>query len=798
EVDLQLHHALPSVFPWDSLHKHQELALRGALDNRHLVVATGTGSGKTEAFLLPIADHCLKLRDGGAADGVAAVIVYPMNALADDQLRRLRPLLAGTRITFGRYTGVTPEETPDDIERMPESRLHTAAEKALLADGKDDQVPRPWEECPSRADIRERKPRILLTNYAQLEYLLLRDKDLDLFRRAPLRFLVFDEVHTYTGALGSEVACLVRRLRRVARKSVDEVLCIGTSATVQDRNDELDARGATVDFTHRLFGVPSDRIELVTEHYAALVPPAGAAYRPAAPPHPRKLLEELLEAVRDVQLRDEVDEIPAPAQAVAERLTGRRAPPPPTRMESLRRLLGPNEMVRTLGTVFETPTLIGDALPELRRLGRDHVDDEDLVAEILAYLTLGALVHQDGEPLLRPKLHYFVQGLQGLAVTFDASCEPRVVFDPEAGQAEDGARIFPMVLCRSCGQHYLPLVCEPPRPAEQDHAVTVKSTRSPGRHEDLESDEAVVYTTDALVTRAEGGRKLSKGYLCRLCGTLHDTEVARCLEGKCGNEGPLVAVSVAPAPLKKCLACETAAKGYEEVVTPARSSEVADVTILAQSMLAAMPVEPLQKLLVFSDSRQDAAFQAGWMDERSRRFRLRHVLYETLASEPDRVWSLERLTDHVVERSLAQGILRAGKWDQENNLTRVRWFLLEEFASTGQRRNSLESLALAEVLIQGIEPEDAPRICEQWSGRLHVTPTELARVVRLILDYYRRRGMVSDPLLGRQWGDADPPVYKGLVHTHEHYRPQALVLEGSSRSGYVRNWLARNGRSAAQ
>ena len=83
------------------------------------------------------------------------------------------------------------------------------------------------------------KARILLTNYSQLEYLLLRDRDVDLFRGAPLRYLVLDEVHTYTGALGSEVACLIRRLRQAVCKSPSEVVCIGTSATVQDAPDSL-------------------------------------------------------------------------------------------------------------------------------------------------------------------------------------------------------------------------------------------------------------------------------------------------------------------------------------------------------------------------------------------------------------------------------------------------------------------------------------------------------------------------------------------------------------------------------
>ncbi|MFW5739161.1 MAG: helicase-related protein, partial [Myxococcota bacterium] len=223
-----------------------------------------------------------------------------------------------------------------------------------------------------------------------------------------------------------------------------------------------------------------------------------------------------------------------------------------------------------------------------------------------------------------------------------------------------------------------------------------------------------------------------------------------------------------------------------------------DVNILAQSMLAAMREEPLQKLLIFTDNRQDAAFQAGWMEERSRRFRLRHLLHATLQSDPERVWSIERLTEHIVDRAKDLGVLRVAAWDDENNLTRVRWFLLEEIASTGQRRGSLESLALAEVLTHGIEAQDAPVFHRTWAKTFGVKQQDVQAAVRLILDYYRRRGVLSDPLLGRHWNDRDTEVRKGLVATFEQYRPQALVFEKGKPSSYTKGWVAGNGRSGAQ
>ena len=800
EASLGLHAGLADVFPFDSVHKHQELALRAARQGKHVVVATGTGSGKTEAFLLPIVDHCLKLRDEGAPDGVAAIIVYPMNALADDQLRRLRPLLAGTRIAFGRYTGATPSERPGDARQLDHSRPYAPNELQLLAEGQGAEVPLPWEECVSRAEIRERRPRILLTNYAQLEYLLLRDRDLNLFRGAPLRFFVFDEVHSYTGALGSEVACLIRRLRHVVGKTPGEVLCVGTSATVQEADAELDAAEATLSFAHRLFGVPRDELELVQEHYRAPLPESADRFVPVPPSAPRELLAELLDGVSALHRQDEVHELPPGVVELAERLVGRAATGA-TSMDQVRSLLTGNDIVGTLAETFAEPTLLGPGLDAFRPFGRANCADDDLVAELLAYLTLGALVLVDGEPLLRPKLHYFAQGFQGLACVFPDSGRPDVVFDAAPGHDEEGRRIFPIVLCRSCGQHYLALVSDGAHAADDGGRVTnVEVTRLPTAGEELnDEDESLIYVTDRLVGLSEDVEELpGSRYLCSRCGALHGADGGRCLGPKCGHQGRLVPVLRMPGPMKRCAACDTWAKGYDEIVTPAKSSEVADVTILGQSMLAGMPEEALQKLLVFTDSRQEAAFQAGWMEERSRRFRLRHVLYAVLDEDPTAIRSLEALRNRIVDEAVSRGILLDRPFDIEKNETRVDWFLLEEFASTGQRRNSLETLALARVEFAGIAPEDAPGFYGEWAGRLGLAPAELASVVRLVVDYYRRRGLLSHPLMQRMWSYRDSEVRQGLVQTHDQYRPQALVSEKSGQNSFLKGWTARNGRSGAQ
>ncbi len=208
------------------LYAHQAEALEKALSGKNLIVSTGTGSGKTESFLLPILEHLLREKESGTLSqpGVRALLLYPMNALANDQMKRLRLLLARegkNGITFGRYIGETKEEEEVANETYKVQYNEEPLENELL----------------SRDQMQARPPHILLTNYAMLEYLLLRPQDSSFFdgdTATRWKFIVMDEVHTYDGAKGIETAMLLRRLReRILRSNPKtKFQFIGTSATL--------------------------------------------------------------------------------------------------------------------------------------------------------------------------------------------------------------------------------------------------------------------------------------------------------------------------------------------------------------------------------------------------------------------------------------------------------------------------------------------------------------------------------------------------------------------------------------
>ncbi len=230
------------------LYLHQEDAIRKVFGKkRNVVVATGTASGKTETFLYPVLLHLYReFQTGQLGPGVRALILYPMNALANDQrdklgeiCKRLQERGSPFKFTFGQYIGETPEDKNDSWRH---ARDHI-----------DQRLP---GELVLRQEMREKPPHILLTNYSMLEYLLIRPNDSPLFDNECARwwtFLVLDEAHQYRGSKGIEMGMLVRRLKRRLREGgrSGPFRCIATSATIAGGESD---KAAVANFASELFG----------------------------------------------------------------------------------------------------------------------------------------------------------------------------------------------------------------------------------------------------------------------------------------------------------------------------------------------------------------------------------------------------------------------------------------------------------------------------------------------------------------------------------------------------------------
>ncbi len=234
------------------LHMHQEKAIKLSTgQNKNMIIATGTGSGKTECFLIPILNYLVSQdMKGELTPGVRALILYPMNALANDQLKRLRKLLKDyPEITFGRYTGETKNNRQEAIDNFYKMNPGQAILK---------------NEILSREEMRINPPNILLTNYAMLEYLLLRPDDnvfFDGIYSDNWKYIVLDEAHVYSGSLGSEISYLLGRLKdRIVNGERGKINFIATSATLGSGKNTINN---VVKYAEDLFGESFDKDCLV-------------------------------------------------------------------------------------------------------------------------------------------------------------------------------------------------------------------------------------------------------------------------------------------------------------------------------------------------------------------------------------------------------------------------------------------------------------------------------------------------------------------------------------------------------
>lgn len=214
------------------LYYHQRQALKKISNGKNVVITTGTGSGKTECFLYPIINSLMREKENNTLkqEGIRALFLYPMNALVNDQIDRVRKLLANyPEIKYAFFTGDTPnavtdiENYRDELEKLNETKI-------------------PQNELLTREQIRENIPHLLFTNYSMLEYLMLRPSDYVLFEREKLenwRYIVLDEAHTYNGALGIELAMLLRRVTGMARKKPQFILTSATLGQKGKNEDEI-------------------------------------------------------------------------------------------------------------------------------------------------------------------------------------------------------------------------------------------------------------------------------------------------------------------------------------------------------------------------------------------------------------------------------------------------------------------------------------------------------------------------------------------------------------------------------
>ncbi|HLX62324.1 MAG TPA: DEAD/DEAH box helicase [Planctomycetota bacterium] len=837
-----LHPAMPDLIGYETMWSHQQQVFENVRKGRHVLVSTGTGSGKTESFLFPIIDDLLRQRDAGVHDGLAAILVYPMNALANDQLDRLRDFLGGTGISFGQWIGTTPDKEKDvTVERFEgSSRAAYLAERKkrkeqALVEERALRPLAPKEECCSEENLRTRKPRILITNYRQLEVLATRLPDVLLFAHAPLKYLVFDEAHTYDGAAGAEVSCLIRRLRVLAGKKPDEIVCIGTSATLTDPNAASE-ENAALRFASRFFGVSEKSVALIGESYVAREWPTRR-YKPTAPrgaeadAHAR--LSRIIQAVTEP-----VDV--AGVKIVVEELTGQIFEPGNDWRAALFEHLVTNEYIFQSTQILKQPKhLDAAAWGTSQRVATNRIKQgAEANVEMLAYLVLGAAARKDGESLLRPKVHFFIRGLDEMVVGFDSAAQGvkanlfmSISDAKENNPAWRDDAFFSVLTCRTCGQHFFEKYYKDLQYTRGRSSQITGFLQGDATSDDKGKDNAVWSTAPE-----EGGMRLRatthlleevdnpgstksqrwpRGYFCRCCGALHRNPGEKCMADGCGHAQPLLPLIVFGDELKSCPSCGTLAIRIGgrtiEPTKKIRAVTVADIHILAQAMINAAP-DGHKKLIVFADSRQDAAFQAGWMQDHARRIRLRHMIHQAIheSAAPLPLYGIvdALMAEFKKNKRLVEVLLpelteehagaTLGSDRAKNIYTALRYMVLREFTNGIRRTDCLESMGLARVVYDGLTPQRQG--VKDFAAALGVRSEDACEGLALLLDNWRRSRILfvrDDPIFSQFHAKDDEWIQNGLLPLKE-FRPGGLILNADANNRYARSLIARSSQSGVQ
>lgn len=673
------------------LYLHQEKAYRKVCEGRNIVVTTGTGSGKTESFLIPIFDELLKEKKAGTLDdNVRAILIYPMNALANDQIKRLRQyLLKYPDISFGIYTGETKEKHDDALGIYED--LH-------VDDIEELREPLPNERI-SREEMKKNPPHILITNYSMLDYMMLRPEDNMLFTGKKLRFVVLDEAHTYRGAQGIETALLLSRLK--ARVVINQrIQFILTSATLGEKGK---SEQAIVDFAKNLTGENFEKDDIV---FSERVLPDFS--KTATRNVPIDLFEELfIGKFNDVETTFGKFGIPYDKTEDA--------------AANIYDLCFQSGFYRIIRTKYRNPERVSTISSWL------NITDD----QTIALLSACSYAEKGGKKLLDLRYHFFLRALEGGYISLSGEKQVSLVRKESVTDSSGNEhKMFEFAVCSRCGdialvgnietdedtgKQYLksnnPLSSrEGYRPWQYFHIVRKgidDTSKNQGNvdNDDQEEDDENAEQEDY--------------WLCPECG-----QIAKGTHPLCGHNPDNFVHLRAPKNgngKDKCLFCF---KGSYQRFNLGQEGPTA---ILATSLFEELPSKERTKryggedyitfqggkqFLMFSDSRGEAAFFACYLEDTTKRLMARRGFIRMLEQKKDDIiedgMDAEEAIDYLTrlfvrEKTFASTLSqqKADKNLKEESFQRAAMAVMVQL-TTARRPASLQSMGFLKYQYRGV------------------------------------------------------------------------------------------------
>lgn len=732
-----------SVLPLErSLYLHQEKAIRKVCkDNKNVIVATGTGSGKTESFMIPILNELIKEKEQGVLNpGVRALLLYPMNALANDQMKRLRMLLENeSEITFGIYTGET--ENYEDNAFDKHVRMH--GEEPLS------------NELISRDKMKESPPHILLTNYAMLEYLMLRPEDSVFFDGEysdNWKFIVIDEAHTYTGAKGIEMSMLLARLKSTIGIPKGSLRCILTSASLGSGKDDLPK---VANFGQKLFqeNFLSDDVVEATKESLNKEKPWGTVNPDMYEELIKILIQSPDEDVSEILEYYGVPEYIIKKSQEEESFYSRRVV-----YESL---LGDERVSKTIDYLTEGP------LDFYTLANRIFMDDPKAEIRMTTLIDLCNIVRRSKEenPLIPARYHYLVKALEGAYVAFSNTNKLYLNRMKTAVVDRNEVKAFEVGTCSKCNSMYLVGEIDDDESTGLSYLVESQNRYSEEGKElefyaIISEDYNYIENEDDLSQEGKNYINQETYLLCPTCGSIRREGNTK--ECSCENSSKLRLVKTRGdnGTVHKCSICGAlSSKG--SVVRRFFLSEDIVSSVLATALYDQIPnkakeaprekkekglfasakrkreLDVTKQLLVFSDSRQSAAYFATYLKNSYSDLLTRNILVKVIGENKEAFennsWSLEDYQRRVKTFVMDKRIIKASKETIE--LETWRW-LTREFFDKGN--NSLESTGYLKFLpnFEAVDDSDIIFELEQFSD-LGLDIEDAKRLITFFVDEFR-------------------------------------------------------------
>jgi ATP-dependent helicase YprA (DUF1998 family)/very-short-patch-repair endonuclease len=696
------------------LHRHQSEAIRAAHTGLPYVLTTGTGSGKSLAYIVPAVNHVLQ---HGSGQGIQAIIVYPMNALANSQRGELEKFLCHgypqgrPPVRFARYTG--------------------------------------QESFEERKQIQQAPPDILLTNYVMLELLLTRPEERRTIIQAArkLRFLVLDELHTYRGRQGADVAMLVRRVRDAL--DAPRLQCVGTSATLAGAEDPDEQRRQVSAIAGQLFGT-----EVLPEH----------------------VIGETLRRVttaRDVSDATFQTELTARVADAARR--------PPLDFESFVRdplsiwiesTFGVHPDAGGTRLVRAKPLAIrGDDGAAVRLNGLTSVPVERCVQVIQEGLLASYACAPDpdtGRPPFAFRLHQFISRGDVVHASLAPETERYLTVHGQRFVPHDRSRVLlPLVFCRECGQEYY---CVRQTTLSSGDTVFVPrelSDRSANEGKpgflyfctecpwpDGDAGELLDRVPEDWVEEHRGSDRVKRSFREQLPQPVCVGPDGRLVAGDEGMAGHFLS-----SPFRFCLCCGVAYNSRQSsdfgklsaLGSEGRSTATTILSLSAVRQMRASSLDPkARKLLSFTDNRQDASLQAGHFNDFVEIGLLRGALHKAVAAAGPDGLRHESLTQKVFDAlalpvaaySSNPDVKFQAKAETDRAFRDVLGYRLYRDLKRGWRVTSpnLEQCGLLEICYLSLD-----ELCgaeEEWKGThpalVGAAPETRRRVCKVLLDFMRR------------------------------------------------------------